>query len=79
MEMKVTRVNAHEYLWMMTTYHNGKVIDCWLTREGIKPLAKKVEAMLNIAKPQTKKELRHFIGMINYYRGMRVKRSENRD
>ena len=48
----------------------------WLTREGIKPLAKKVEAMLNIATPQTKKELRHFIGMLNYYMDMWVKRSE---
>eukprot|EP00957_Ditylum_brightwellii_P078867 5997087-Ditylum_brightwellii.AAC.2 len=35
--------------------------------QGIKPLQKKVEAILKIAPPKTKKQLHSFIEMINYY------------
>ena len=47
-----------------------------ITRNGIMPLPKKVEALQNIAVPKTKKKLRSFIGLINYYRDMWIKRSE---
>ena len=47
-----------------------------ITRNGIMPLPKKVEALQNIAVPKTKKQLRSFIGLINYYRDMWIKRSE---
>ena len=47
----------------------------WITRNGIQPLDKKVEAMRKIAPPKTKKELRGFIGLVNYYRDMWSKRS----
>ena len=47
----------------------------WITRDGIQPLDSKVQAMMNIAEPTTKKELRSFIGLVNYYRDMWVKRS----
>ena len=48
----------------------------WITRNGIKPLNKKVEAINNLAPPKTRKELRSFIGLINYYRDLWPKRSE---
>ena len=48
----------------------------WITQEGIKPLNKKVEAINNLAAPKTQKQLRRFIGMVNYYRDMWVRRSE---
>ena len=48
----------------------------WITRDGIQPLPKKVAAILNIATPKTHKELRRFIGIINYYRDMWVHRSD---
>ena len=48
----------------------------WITRKGIRPLNKKVEAINNIATPTTKKQLRRFIGMVNYYRDMWQGRSE---
>ena len=48
----------------------------WVTRDGIKPLPKKVDAIKNIAPPRNKKELRSFIGVINYCRDMCVRRSE---
>ena len=46
-----------------------------ITRNGIKPQPKKVEAIQRIAPPTTKKELRRFIGMVNYYRDMWERRS----
>ena len=36
---------------------------------------KKVEAMHKIAEPKTRKELRRFIGMVNYYWDMWIRRS----
>jgi len=49
----------------------------WITRDGVQPMANKVEAIHNIATPTTKKQLRSFIGMVNYYRDMWIRRSEN--
>ena len=47
-----------------------------ISRQGIQPIAKKVEAILAIDRPKTKKQLRGFIGMVNFYRDMWPKRSE---
>jgi transposase InsO family protein len=46
-----------------------------LTRNGIQPQPKKVEAILRIAPPKTKKQLRHFLGMVNFYRDVWRRRS----
>ena len=40
------------------------------------PIPKKVQAIQDIATPKAKKQLRKFIGMVNYYRDMWVRRSE---
>ena len=48
----------------------------WVTRDGVQPVPKKVEAIHNIAPPKNKKELRGFIGMVNYYRDMWIRRSD---
>jgi len=47
----------------------------WVTRNGIQPLPEKVEAMLNMEEPKTKKQLRAFVGLVNYYRDMWRRRS----
>ena len=47
----------------------------WITTKGIKPIPKKIDAMMAIKPPKTKKQLRGFIGMINYYRDMWIRRS----
>ena len=47
----------------------------WITREGVQPLSKKVESISNLAPPTTRKKLRTFLGMVNYYRDMWIRRS----
>ncbi len=38
-----------------------------MTKDGVKPLPKKVQGILAVAKPKTLKQLRGFIGMVNFY------------
>jgi len=47
-----------------------------LTREGIKPQRKKIEAILAIDPPKDVKSLRGFLGIVQYYRDLWEKRSE---
>jgi hypothetical protein len=42
----------------------------WMTPTGLKPWQKKIEPILALAPPKTVKQLRSFIGMINFYRDM---------
>ena len=48
----------------------------WITQRGIRPVTKKVDAICKIAAPKTRRELRRFIGMVNYYRDMWIRRSD---
>ena len=56
--------------------HEKEYLGYILTREGIKPQNKKVQAILALNPPNNVKELRHFLGMVQFYRDMWVKRSE---
>ena len=47
-----------------------------VTRDGVMPIPKKVEAIQALAVPKTRKQLRPFIGMINFYCYMWQKCSE---
>jgi transposase InsO family protein len=40
----------------------------WLTPNGLKPWKKKIDAILNLDKPKTLKQLRAFVGLVNYYK-----------
>jgi hypothetical protein len=46
-----------------------------VTQQGIQPLPEKVDAMLKMDEPKTKKQLRAFVGLVNYYRDMWRRRS----
>jgi hypothetical protein len=56
--------------------HEIEYLGYILTRKGIKPQPKKVQAILALNLPNNVKELRHFLGMVQYYRDMWVRRSE---
>eukprot|EP00804_Cyclotella_cryptica_P022398 CCRYP_020045-RA/>CCRYP_020045-RA protein AED:0.26 eAED:0.26 QI:0/0/0/1/0/0/2/0/298 len=47
-----------------------------LSRDGIKPQPKKVQAILALTLPQNVKQLRRFLGMVQYYRDIWARRSE---
>ena len=47
-----------------------------VTRDGVMTIPKNVEAIQALAVPKNCKQLRQFIGMINFYRDMWQKRSE---
>ncbi len=47
-----------------------------LTRDGIKPQSNKVQAILTTQPPTNVKELRHFLGMVQYYRDLWARQSK---
>jgi hypothetical protein len=47
----------------------------WLTRRGLQPQPKKVEAILRLTPPKLKRQLRRFLGMVNFNRDMWQMRS----
>ena len=42
----------------------------WVTPRGIRPINKQVEAIVNMKPPKNTIEVRVFIGIVNYFRGM---------
>jgi hypothetical protein len=47
-----------------------------LTRDGIKPQSNKVHAILAIKPPTGVRQLRHFLGMVQYYQDLWARRSD---
>jgi hypothetical protein len=56
--------------------HETEYLGYILTRGGIKPQPKKVQAILELNPPNNIKELWQCLGMVQYYRDMWQKRSE---
>jgi hypothetical protein len=60
-----------------STFCAGEIeyLGYWISKSGIQPIPKKVEAINNIVLPATRRDLRRFIGMVDYYRDMWIQRS----
>jgi hypothetical protein len=67
------KVNAAKSLFCA---HEIKYLSYILTRERSKPQPKKVQAILALNPPNNVRELRHLLGMVQYYRDMWARRSE---
>ena len=50
--------------------HKCEYLGYHVTRDRIIPIPKKVEAIQALTVPKTRKQLRKFFGMINFYRDM---------
>ena len=61
------QVNPRKCIWASNQI---EYLGYVLSKDGIKPQEKKIEALLNIKEPTNKKQLRRFIGMIIYYKEM---------
>ena len=66
------KVKPNKCKWAMSEV---EYLGHWITREGVKPMTDKVESILGIQRPRTRKEIRRFMGMINFYRDMWKHRS----
>ncbi|XP_020297189.1 uncharacterized protein LOC109861792 [Pseudomyrmex gracilis] len=58
------KINPAKYVFGETVKFLGYLV----TGEGTKPLPEKVEVIKKFPKPQTAKQLRQFLGMLNFYR-----------
>ena len=67
------KVNAVEGSFCVT---ETEYLSYVLTREGIKPQPKKLEAILALTLPHNVKQLCRFLGMVQYYRDLWARRSE---
>ncbi len=67
------KVNATKSIFCV---QETEYLEYILTRGGIKPPLKKVQAILALNLPNNFKELQQFLGMVQYYRDMWQKRSE---
>ena len=66
------KVNLHKTELCQTTLD---YLGYTLTPQGIKPQSKKVEAIQRMLPPTNRRQLRRFLGMVNYYRDVWKRRS----
>jgi hypothetical protein len=64
----------HDSEWEEPTFIQPKKMGD-ITRQGLQPQPKKVEAICQLTAPQNCRQSRHFIGMVNFYRDMWSRRS----
>ena len=57
------QVNAEKSNWAAKEL---EFLGFWVTTEGYRPTAKRVEAILNIGQPTNPKQVRGFVGMVNF-------------
>ena len=67
------QVNPLKTSWMV---EEVDYLGFTITREGIRPQEKKVKALLKIQAPASQKEVRHFCGLVNFYKKFYKERSK---
>ena len=67
------KVNARKSSFCATETEN---LGCVLSRDGIKPQKKKVQAILALMPPRSVKEWHRFLGMVQYYRDIWARQSK---
>lgn len=72
LQSKDLAVNALKSYWAV---EEVDYLGFRLTTQGVLPQPRKVKAIQNMERPKSKKQLRGFIGLVNYYRYMWRKRS----
>ena len=45
-------------------------LEFWVTRVGVEPIARNIEAMQNTKPPTSRKKIQNFIVVVNYYRNI---------
>jgi len=67
------QVNPDKCYWYQTavTY-----LGFYITREGIKLQQEKIQGILNMKQPKTQKDVRRFLGMVNFYCDLYPKRAK---
>ena len=73
LEKKGFRANLRKSFFMQ---QEVEYLGFLLTNKGVKPQPKKIEAMKRIKPPKNAKQLKSFLGMVNFYRDLWPKRSE---
>jgi len=66
------QVNPDKCLWFQpaVTYLGFNI-----TRSGIQPQPDKIQGILNMQQPKTQKDIRRFVGMVNFYRDLYPQRA----
>jgi phospholipid-translocating ATPase len=61
------QVNPEKCIWFASSVN---YLGFTITREGIKPQETKIQGILNMAQPRNQKDVRRFVGMVNFYRDL---------
>lgn len=56
--------------------HQVEYLGYLITRQGIQPQPNKICAIHQLAPPKTRRQLRGFVGLVNFYRDMAIRRSD---
>ena len=70
---KGMQVNAEKSAWAKPEV---EYLGFLITRQGIRPQRKKVQGILDIKEPKSTKQVRSFVGMVNYYKSLWPRRSK---
>jgi hypothetical protein len=67
------QVNPSKCCWFASKVH---YLGFEISREGIQPQKDKIQGILNMSEPRNQKDMRRFVGLVNFYRDLYPKRAE---